>query len=98
MASVQSMYRILTLQSSLEEVMRLGDNYLVTEAWEEWRASELLAWLKEHHPDLLSLSVALVPPDANGDGAVFEVDEEGELVPIRPLYRIERRRRSLYPR
>ena len=97
MAHVESMYRVLTLQTSLEEVMRLGDNYLVTEAWEEWRASDLLAWLKQHHPDLLSLSVALVPPDATGDGAVFEVDEEGEPVTIRPFYRIERRRRSLYP-
>ena len=68
MAHVESMYRVLTLQNSLEEVMRLGDNYLVTEAWEEWRASDLLAWLKEHHPDLLSLSVALVPQTPMGMG------------------------------
>lgn len=97
MARVQSMYRILTLQTSLEEVMRLGDNYLVTESWEEWRARDLLAWLKQHHPNLLSLPVALISPDANGDGAVFEVDEEGEPITEVPLYRIERRRPTVYP-
>src|SRR5262245_52310247 len=54
MAREKSMYRILTLQTSLEEVMRLGDYYLVSEPWEEWRASDLLAWLKQKHPDLLA--------------------------------------------
>ena len=98
MARLQSPYRILTVQTSLEEVLRLGDDYLVSEAWEEWRAGDLLAWFEEHHPDLLSLPVALLPPDANGDGAVFEVDEEGEPITHRPLYRIERVHRWVPPR
>ena len=98
MARLQSPYRILTVQTSLEEVVGLGDDSLVSEAWEEWRARDLLAWLEEHHPDLLSLPVALLPPDANGDGAVFEVDEEGEPITHRPLYRTRRVHRSLPPR
>jgi hypothetical protein len=93
MALIPSIYCILTLQTSLDEVMRLGDNYRVSEGSEEWRASDLLAWLQEHHPDLLSLPVALVPPDSHRAGAVFEVDEEGRLLTYRRLYRIERRRR-----
>lgn len=97
MARIRSTYRILTLQTSLEEVMRLGDNYLVAEAGEEWRARHLLAWLKQNHPDLLSLPVALVLPGANMDGAVFAVDEEGEPVTDIPFYRIERRRPTIYP-
>jgi hypothetical protein len=81
----------------LEEVMHLGENYLVAEAWEEWQARHLLAWLKQYHPDLLSLPVALFPPDANGDGAVFAVDKEWEPITVRPFYRIERRRSTGYP-
>ena len=97
MARLQSPYRILTVQTSLEETMRLGDDYRVSEAWEEWRAGDLLAWLEEHHPDLLSLPVALLPPDATGEGTVFEVDGEGEPVTHRPLYRTRRVHRSLAP-
>ncbi|HEY7417992.1 MAG TPA: hypothetical protein VH593_22620 [Ktedonobacteraceae bacterium] len=97
MVRFRSTYRILTLQDSLEEVIRLGNDYLVSENWEEWRPRDLLAWLEQKHPDLLSLPVALVPPDANGDGAVFEVDQEGEPITDRPLYRIERRQPTVYP-
>jgi hypothetical protein len=97
MARVQSRYRILTLQTSLEAVIRLGNEYLITEAWEEWRARDLLKWWEREHPELLSLPVAMVPPDANGDGAVFAVDEEGEPLSEKPVYRIERRRPTVYP-
>jgi hypothetical protein len=98
MARLPSIYRILTLRTSLEEVMRLGDYTLVTEAWEEWRASDLLAWLKQHRPTVLSLLVALVPPDPNGDGAVFVVDEEGDPIAERPLYRLAQHRPTVAPR
>ena len=89
-------YRTLTLQASLEEVIGLGRDYLLTEAGEDWRARDLLAWLEQEEPDLLSLPVALVPPDANGDGYVYEVDLDGEPIPTAPLYRIERRRPMIY--
>ena len=98
MERLKSLYRILTVQASLEEVIGLGDGYLVSEAWEEWRARDLLAWLEQHHPDLLSVPVALIPPDAHGDGAVFEVDTEEEPLTNRPLYRIERAHRWMAPR
>ncbi len=93
------MYPTRTLQTSLEDVTRLGDGYLLTGAGEEWRARDLLAWLEQEHPDLLSLPVTLVPPDANGDGdgAVFEVDLEGEPITDAPLYRLERRTPKVYP-
>jgi hypothetical protein len=97
MAHLHSVYRILTLQASLEEVIRLGEDYLISEAGEDWRTRDLLAWLEQEHPDLLSLPVALVPPDANGDGAVFEVDLAGEPLTNMPLYRIERRKPTVYP-
>lgn len=97
MAHVQSRYRILTLQTSLEEVMRLGNEYLIAQGWEEWRARDLLQWWEREHPDLLSWPVALLPPDANGDGAVFAVDEEGEPLTEKPVYRIKRRPPTVYP-
>ena len=98
MARRRSTYRILTLQGSLEEVMHLGEDYLVAEAWEEWRARHLLVWLKQYHPDMLSLPVALVLPSANVDGAVYAVDEKREPITELPFYRIERRRPIRYPR
>lgn len=97
MAQQPTIHRTLTLQASLEEVSRLGDAYLLIGAGEEWRASDLLTWLQQDHPDLLSLPVALVPPDINGDGAVFEVDPEGEPITDALLYRLERRKPTVYP-
>jgi hypothetical protein len=97
MAYIPSAYRTLTLETSLEEVMGLGEGYLVTEADDEWRARDLLAWLEKHHPDLLSLPVALISPDTTEDGGVFEVDLEGKPIPGARLYRIERRRPTVYP-
>jgi hypothetical protein len=91
MAHLPVRYRILTLQTSLEEVFRLGDGYLVSDDWQEWQARDLLTLLVQHHPDLLSWPVALVLPDATGAGAIFELDQEGEPITTRPFYRIERR-------
>jgi hypothetical protein len=90
-AQQSSLYRTMTLQASLEEVVRLGDRTLLSGTGEEWGARDLLAWLEREHPTLLSLPVALVPPDATGDGAVFEVDLEGEPITDAPLYRLARR-------
>jgi hypothetical protein len=80
----------MTLQASLEEVTRQGDGYLLSGTGKGWRARDLLAWLEQEHPTLLSLPVALVPPDATGDGAVLEVDLEGEPITDAPLYRLDR--------
>lgn len=97
MAQQQSRYRTLTLQASLEELVRLGEEYLLVSAEEEWWARDLLAYLEGERPDLLDLPVALVPPDATGAGVVVEVDLAGEPLTDVPLYRIERRKPTVFP-
>ena len=98
MAQQQSRYRTLTLQASLEELVRLGEEYLLVSAEEEWWARDLLAYLEGERPDLLDLPVALVPPDATGAGVVVEVDLAGERLTAMPLYHIERRKPTVSPR
>jgi len=88
----------MTLQASLEEVIHLGDRYLLSGTGEGWGARDLLAWLEREHPALLSLPVALVLPDAAGDGAVFEVDLEGEPITDAPLYRLAQHNPTVNPR
>ena len=90
-------YRTLTLQASLEELTRLGEDTLLVSAGEEWRATDLLSYLQGERPDLLDLPVALVPPDATGAGVVVEVDLAGEPLTAVPLYRIERRQPTVSP-
>ena len=97
MAQQHMRYRTLTLQASLEELVRLGDDSLLVGAGEEWRATDLLAYLEGEHPDLLDLPVALVLPDATGAGVVVEVDLTGEPLTDVPLYHIERRQPAVSP-
>ena len=97
MAQQHTFYRTLTLQASLEEVIRLGKAYRLTGTGKEWNPSDLLEWLQQKHPDLLSLPVALFPPSAHGDGVVFDVDLEGTPMTDVPLYFIERRGSTVAP-
>ena len=97
MAQQHVRYRTLTLQASLEELVRLGEDYLLVGAGEEWRATDLLSYLQGERPDLLDLPVALVPPDTTGEGVVVEVDLAGGPLTDVPLYRIERRTPTVYP-
>lgn len=97
MAQMRSTQRTLTLQESLESLTRLGERYLLVSGEQEWRANDLLDWLQTEHPTLLALPVYLVSPDANGYGAVFEVDLYGEPITDVPLYRIERRLPTVHP-
>lgn len=96
MVRILSTYRILSLEASLEEVLQMEDDYLIAQDEEDWWPQELLGWLEQKNPDLLSLPVALVPPDATGNGAVFAVDPAGEPLTDIPLFRIERRRPPMY--
>jgi hypothetical protein len=98
MAQQHVLYRTLTLEASLEEVILLGKAYRFTGAGKEWNPSELLEWLQQKHPDLLSLPVALFPPSAHGDGVVFDVDLEGAPMTDVPLYFIEQRGSTGAPR
>lgn len=97
MAQLHTIQGEMTLQASLEALARLGADYRIVGGQSEWTASDLLAWLQTDHPTLLSLPVYLIPPDVNEDGAVFEVDLEGEPITDVPLYHIERRRSTVSP-
>ena len=91
MAYLPALHRTLTLQASLEAVACLGEGYSLAGAGREWRARELLEWLQNDHPTLLTVPVALVLPQDTTAGAILDVDLEGEAVTGRPLYRIEQR-------
>lgn len=97
MAYPHTPHRTLTLQASLETVARLGEGYLLSGGGQEWTAGDLLAWLQHDHPTLLTLPVALVLPDAQAEGAIFDVDLAGEIIRDVRLYRIERRPPTVYP-
>jgi hypothetical protein len=87
----------LTPQASLEAVAGLGEEYLLTGAGDEWTAGELLRWLQAHQPQSVHLSVYLVPPEANREGAIYELSPQGDVLPQVPLYRIERRQPTVLP-
>ena len=97
MAYPHAPHRTLTLQASLEAVARLGEGYLLAGGGQEWAARDLLAWLEHDHPTLLDLPVALVLPEAQAAGAIFDVDLAGEIISDLQLYRIERRPPTVHP-
>lgn len=72
----------LTLRSCPEALARLEERYILTNAVDEWSARDLLAWLKTVHPHLLQLSVYVVPPGANGEGAIYEVAQRAASFPM----------------
>jgi hypothetical protein len=80
-----------TLQTSLEEVGRLGPTYILNEAGYEWTVEKLLHWLHQQFPTLLGLPVYLLRPRIGGIGAIYETDQTGELLSSVPLYWVERR-------
>lgn len=80
----------LTLHACLEELARLEEGFLLANAGDEWTAGELLLWLQTFHPEWLLLRVVVAFPDAAGEGAIFEVNEEGKVVAGPPLYRMLR--------
>ena len=97
MAYSYAPYRTLTLQASLETVARLGEVYLLSGGGQDWTASDLLAWLQNDHPTLLTLPVALVLPEGQAAGGIFDVDLAGEIIRDVQLYRLERRPPTVYP-
>lgn len=80
-----------TLRVTLEEVARLRPTCILNEAGYEWSAGELLQWLGQHFPVLLGQSVYLLRPRIGDTGAIYAVDQAGEIQSAVPLYRIERR-------
>jgi hypothetical protein len=66
-----------TLRSALEELIRLGADYVVVDRETEWTARELLTWLEQHHPARLGLPMYLRIPDAQQDGAICQLTRSG---------------------
>lgn len=97
MAYPHAPYRTLTLQASLEAIAHLGEGYLLSGGGQEWTAENLLEWLQTDHPTLLTLPVALVLPESQAEGAIFDVDLAGALISEVRLYRIECRPPTVYP-
>ena len=81
----------VTLNACLEALTHLEERSMLTSAGDEWSARELSSWLQRFHPQLLQVPVYVVPPDANGNGAIYEVAQRGHHLPDVPLYRIMRR-------
>ena len=79
-----------TLQTSLEEVGRLGLTSILNEADSEWTVEQLLQWFHQQFPALLALPVYLLRPRILDIGAIYETDQTGELLSSVPLYWIER--------
>ena len=87
----------MTLRACLEALTHLDERSMLTSAGDEWSARELSSWLGPFHPQILQLPVYVVPPDANGNGAIYEVAQRGPHLPDVPLYRIMRRPGTLPP-
>ena len=80
---------MFTLKHSLQEVVRLGPAYVVSEPeGEEWTASDLLRWLQTQPPALLRRRVYLVLPTASEEGAIYTLGQSSTLTLEQPLYRI----------
>lgn len=79
-----------TLKFTLEEVACLGEEYVVNESGYEWSAKELMKWLERAFPEQLQLQVHFLRPTLGRDGAIFEVDQNQEVVGGVPLYWIQR--------
>lgn len=80
----------LTLHACLEELARLEESFILAGAGDEWTARELLYWLRSFHPQFLQLRVVLVFPEAENEGAIYEVSQKGESLTDVPLYRMLR--------
>ncbi|HEY7124875.1 MAG TPA: hypothetical protein VH540_13045 [Ktedonobacterales bacterium] len=78
----------LTLHACLEELARLEESFILAGAGDEWTARELLYWLRTFHPQFLQLRVVLVFPEAECEGAIYEVSQKGDTLTDVPLYRL----------
>lgn len=86
-----------TLRACLEQVALLGDSYVVNESGYEWRARELLKWLTARYPVFLSQRAYLLLPDRYGNGAIYELSRDDQMICQVPLYTIEQHLSSPYP-
>lgn len=79
------------LRVILQELVLLGDGYVLNDSGYHWRAVHLLRWLQQNFPADLELHAQFVRQDYNGEGAIYEIDADGELISSVPLYWVDRR-------
>jgi hypothetical protein len=78
------------LKTCLEEIVLMGDDYVLSSAGYSWRARDLLSWLQRGFPQELSIQVQLIRPGPGNMGGIYELDKQGEWISILPLYYLER--------
>ena len=78
------------LKTCLEEIVMMGEGYVLNSAGYSWRAKDLLQWLQRGFPQELSLQVQLLRPGPGSIAGIYEVDKQGEWMSIIPLYYLER--------
>lgn len=78
----------LSLRQCLEQIAALGADYLLADHQGiVWTATGLLAALSQDSPDRLGQLVYLRLPDAQQDGAIYQVTQSGGFL---RQYRIHR--------
>ena len=84
------------LRATLEAVGLLRLCRIVDEQGVIWSAEELIEWLEWQAPEQLRLSVALVPPTRESDGAIYAVGTDQHQLGGEPLYRVQRWMKPLF--
>ena len=79
-----------TLKTCLEEVVLMGDGYVLNSAGYSWRAKDLLKWLQRGFPQELAVQAQLLRPGPGSIGGIYELDKQGEWISVMPLYYLER--------
>lgn len=83
-----------TLKTCLEEIVLMGDGYVLSSAGYSWRPRDLLQWLQRGFPQELSVQVQLIRPGPGAIGGIYELDKQGEWLSVLPLYYLERTARA----
>ncbi|SRR5579885_3219261 len=83
-----------TLKTCLEELVLMGDGYILSSAGYAWRPRDLLQWLQRGFPQELSVQVQLIRPGPGTLGGIYELDKQGECLSVLPLYYLERTTRA----
>lgn len=78
------------LKTCLEEIVLMGEGFVLNSAGYSWRAKDLLQWLQRGFPQELSLQVQLLRPGPGQIAGIYELDKQGEWMSILPLYYLER--------
>ncbi|HLW03481.1 MAG TPA: hypothetical protein VKT82_32850 [Ktedonobacterales bacterium] len=78
------------LKTCLEEIILMGEGYVLNSAGYSWRPKDLLQWLQRGFPQELLVQVQLLRPNAGNVSGIYELDKQGEWISTLPLYYLER--------